>query len=244
MRRTLLKPDLLEPDEFVQGTSCPDWSAPRREVPPVGFSAPDQHEGVFDAPAATPQHLAQLADEIAQMRAQLSQVLAHVKQRLVLGEAPRLPPRRGRLIRGDARQTSLPFVPKELSPILNAIENSEAIAGRQPDPTDDVPLACSRETWQRATRILIDHALAVWEKIKVVTRAPTIAAGPDGSIDLYWTASPYGLLINVPATPMEPATYFGDDATNPDSNRTSGKLDPTKPIDVGILMWLAHTAEK
>jgi hypothetical protein len=244
MRRTLLKPDLLEPDEFAQGTSCPDWSVPRHEVRPVGFSAPDQHEGVFDAPAGTAQHLAQLADEIARMRAQLSQVLAQVKQRLALGEAPRLPSRRGRLIRGDASQTALPFVPKELSPILDAIENSEAIAGRQPDPTDDAPLACSHETWQRATRMLLDHALAVWEKIKVVIRAPTISAGPDGSIDLYWTAAPYGLLINVPAAPEEPATYFGDGATNPDSNRTNGKLDPTKPTDVGILMWLAHTAEQ
>jgi hypothetical protein len=240
MRRTLLKPDLLEPDEFVQETSCPDWSVPRREVRPVGFSTPDLDEGVFDAPVATVQHLAQLADEIAQMRAQLSRVLAQVKQRLVLRKAPRLPSSGERSIQSVA----LPFVPREMSPILVAIENSETIVDRQPDPSDDLPLVCSRETWQRATRILIDHALSVWERIKVVIRPPIISAGPDGSVDLYWTAAPYGLLVNVPADPKQPATYFGDDATSPDSTHTSGKLDPTKPIDVGVLMWLAHTAEQ
>jgi hypothetical protein len=127
---------------------------------------------------------------------------------------------------------------------LDAIENSRTIVTRQPDPSDDLTLACSQETWQRASKILIEHALAVWGKINMVIRAPAISAGPDGSVDLYWTAAPYGLLVNIPLDPKQPATYFGDDATNPDANRTSGTLDPTKPTAVGILMWLAHTADQ
>ena len=135
-------------------------------------------------------------------------------------------------------------MPAELSPVADAIENSKEVLNRPPDPSDDLSLRCSQEAWHRATKILIDHALSIWEKAKVVIRPPVIAAGPDGSVDLYWTAAPYGLLLNVPADPKQPATYYGDDATNPDSNRTSGKLDPTKPIDMGVLMWLAHTAEQ
>ena len=138
----------------------------------------------------------------------------------------------------------MPFLPTDLSPISDAIENSKVIFNRPPDPSDDLALRCSQETWRRAIKILTDHALSVWEKAKTVIRSPVISAGPDGSVDLYWTAEPYGLLLNVPADPTQPATYFGDDATNPDSNRTSGKLNSSKLIDPGVLMWLAHTAEQ
>ena len=135
-------------------------------------------------------------------------------------------------------------MPTELSPIAKAIEHSKGIFNRPPDPSDDLALICSQEAWQRAAKILTDHALSIWEKAKVAIRPPVISAGPEGSVDLYWTAAPYGLLLNVPADPKQPPTYYGDDAANPDSNRTCGKLDPTKPTDIGVLMWLAHTAEQ
>ncbi len=177
------------------------------------------------------------------MRAQFSRELARIERKLSHGRVTRPGLRRGKRSRGG-QQIVLPFLPNELSPILDAVEKSKAIVNRQPDPGEDIPLTCSDETWQRATRLLIDHALVVWEKIKAVIQSPVISAGPEGSVDLYWTAAPYGLLLNVPADPKEPATYFGDDATNPDLNRTTGKLDAMKPIDVGVLMWLAHTAEQ
>jgi hypothetical protein len=189
------------------------------------------------------QDVTRLAAEIAQMRAQFSQTLSEIEQKLSIGKGPRLRSPRTRLARRGAEQSDLPFMPIELSPIIEAIENSKVIFNRHPDPSDDLALLCSQETWQRATKLLIDHALVIWEKAKVAIRPPAISAGPDGSVDLYWTAAPYGLLLNVPADSQQPATYFGDDSTNPDSNHTSGKLDRTKPIDIGVLMWLAHTAE-
>lgn len=243
MKGTPLRADLQEPDEFPEGANCSDWHLPQREVQPVGFPIQHSHEGLSKAPAVTIHDFARLAAEVAQMRVKFSRVLSEIEQKLSLAKGRR-PSRRTRLARRTAEQSVLPFMPSELSPVADAVEDSRGIFNRQPDPSDDLALACSQETWRRATKILIDHALSIWEKLTVAIRPPVISAGPEGSVDLYWSSDPYGLLLNVPADPKQPATYFGDDATNPDSNRTSGKLDPGKPIDVGILMWLAHTAEQ
>jgi hypothetical protein len=152
--------------------------------------------------------------------------------------------RKTKPLRRFGGQGVLPFLPTELSSIADAIEKSKVIPNHPLNPSDEFELTCSQETWRRAIKVLTDHALSVWEKARIVIRPPRISVGPDGSIDLYWTAAPYGLLVNVPADPNEPATYYGDDAANPDSNRTSGNMNPTKPIDIGVLMWLAHTSEQ
>lgn len=237
-----MKPDLLESDELQEGASCPDWRVPRRDVRPVGFPSLHSHEGVFNVPTIAAEDFDRLAREVAQLRAQFSQALLEVEKKVSAGMASRVSPRKTRRPRTGPGQSFLPILPTELALVADAIENSKVIFNRLSDPLDENALSCSRETWQRATQLLTDHALSVWEKAKVTIRPPTISAGPEGSVDLYWTAAPYGLLLNVPADPRQPATYFGDAAANPDSNRTSGKIDPTKPIDVGVLMWLAHTA--
>lgn len=243
MRRNPINIELLEVEEPGGKTDCSDWLPSReREMQPVGFAAPQSHEDWSNAPAITTQDVYRLAVELAQMREQISRQLTEIQQKLSQRKEPRLRWRRTKPTRKDAGQRVLPFLPTELSPISDAIENSKAIFNRLPDPSDDLALTCSQETWRRATKILTDHALSVWEKAKAVIRPPVISAGPDGSVDLYWTATPYGLLLNVPADPAQAATYYGDDATNPDSNRASGKLDSTRLIDPGVLMWLAHTA--
>jgi hypothetical protein len=243
MRRNLIDfdtPQLEEPDVRA-GRSA--WQ-PCREMRPIGFPASRSQEDWSKAPALATQDVYRLAVELAQMREQISQQLTEIQQRLSQRKEPRLRWRKTKPYRKNAGQRVLPFLPTDLSPISDAIENSKVIFNRPPDPSDDLALTCSQETWQRAIRILTDHALSVWEKAKAVIRSPVISAGPDGSVDLYWTAAPYGLLLNVPADPTQPATYFGNDAANPDSNRTSGKLDSTRLIDPGVLMWLAHTAEQ
>ena len=245
MRRNPISIELLEVEEPGEKTGCSDWlPSGEREMQPVGFAAPQSHEDWSKAPAITTQDVYRLAVELAQMRKQISQQLNEIQQKLSQRKEPRLRWRRTKPDRKDTSQRVLPFLPTDLSPISDAIENSKIIFNCTPDPSDDLALACSHETWRRAIKILTDHTLSVWEQTKLVIRPPVISAGPDGSVDLYWTAAPYGLLLNVPANPEQPATYFGDDATNPDSNRTSGKLDSSKPIDLGVLMWLAHTAER
>ena len=240
MKERQLKPDSLRLEESPEGIGCPDWSMPQREVQPTGFPFRHSHEVFPKTSSVAIQDVALLATEVAKLRAQFSQTLAVIEGKLSLRKVSRS--RKTKFARKF--QTDLPLIPPELSPIAEAIENSKAVCTRQPGRDEDSGLVCSEETWKRATKILLNHGLAIWEKAKVVIRSPTISAGPDGSVDLYWTAAPYGLLLNVPGDPQQPATYFGDDAMNPDSNRTSGKLDSTKPTDIGVLMWLAHTAEQ
>lgn len=233
-------PPQAEQPDVRSGRS--DWGR-CPEMPSVGLAASHSREDWSNAPAITTQTVSQLVREFAVMREQIFQQFAEIQKRLSQREEPRLRRRRTKPTRKDAGQSVLPLLPAELSPISDVIENSKEIFNRSPDPSDDLVLTCSEETWRRATRILTDHALWIWEKAKAVIRPPVISAGPDGSIDLYWTDDPYGLLLNVPADPGQPATFYGDDAAKPDSNRTSGELDPTKPNAVGILMWLAYTAK-
>ena len=242
MKRNPIDFDTLQVEERGGRTRRSGW-LPCREMQPIGFAAPHSQEDWSKAPAIASQDVYRLAVELAQMREQISQQLAEIQQKLSQRKDPRLRWRRTKPASKDAGQRALPFLPTELSPISVAIENSKVIFSRPPDPSDDLALKCSQETWRRATKILTDHALSIWEKAKLVIRSPVISAGPDGSVDLHWTAAPYGLLLNVPADLAQPATYYGDDAKNPDSNRTSGKLDSTGLIDPGVLMWLAHTAE-
>lgn len=134
--------------------------------------------------------------------------------------------------------------PRALSSISKAIEKSREIMSRPQDPSDDLGPVFAEQTWCRAVDILTAHAKWVWKNTRIKVKPPVILDGPKGSIDIYWEPAPYGLLLNVPANPEEPATYYGDDAKNPDSNHTSGKIDPKKLVDPGVLAWLAYMGQK
>ena len=139
---------------------------------------------------------------------------------------------------------SVRALPAALSSISEAIEKSKEIVNRPQDTSDEIGTVCAQETWQRAVDILAAHTRKVWMYARVKVKAPIISPGPKGSVDIYWLPFPYGLLLNVPANLEEPVTYYGDDAENPDSNYTSGKIQPTEKIDPGVLAWLAHMEEK
>lgn len=239
MKKYLNSPSPSEAEDFGA-----NWTAPCRGIQPPGFTIPHQHEEWPDARIVSAQEFARFSAEFIELRELMSEMRSEIKRALSQSKELRLRERKVRRTGQNMGQGVLPFLPKELRAISEAIENSRVSFNRQPDPSDDLSGVCSREAWERAMKILIGHALSVWEKLKLVIHPPVISPGPDGSVDLYWTAAPYGLLINVPADPKLPATYFGDDATSPDSTHTSGKLDPMKHIDVGALMWLAHIAEQ
>lgn len=240
MKKMPINPEDSEVDPRVKKAHCSDWTPPHREMQPTGFAAPHLREDWSAAPAIPIKDVYQLAGELTEMRERISQQLIEIQQRLSQFKKPCS--RSTRPTRKNADQGVLALLPGELSPISDAIESSKEIFSRPPDPSDE--LVYSQETWQRAIKLLIAHALSIWEKAKIAIRPPVISAGPDGSVDLYWTAASYGLLLNVPTDPHQAPTYYGDDTANPESNRISGKLDPTKPTDIGVLMWLAHTAEQ
>ena len=133
-------------------------------------------------------------------------------------------------------------VPVALTPIAQAIRQSHRIVDREAECDEEEVLSCCEETWRRAMKILISHAMTAWHDRRIVVKVPIISAGPDGSIDLYWRAKPYGLLLNVPARADDCPSYYGDDRDSPDTNKTSGELKPGAVVDPGVLMWLAHAA--
>ncbi|MBN2559966.1 MAG: hypothetical protein JXQ75_03440 [Phycisphaerae bacterium] len=133
-------------------------------------------------------------------------------------------------------------LPPALAAVAQAVRDSHSIVEREAEWDEEQAevLTCSEDTWRHAMEILVLHAKTVWYERGVVVNVPTISAGPEGSVDLYWTAEPYGLLLNVPADADESPSYYGDDRENPDTNRTSGKLKPGAVVDPGVLMWLVH----
>lgn len=135
-----------------------------------------------------------------------------------------------------------PSLPHALESLSQAIRDSHNIVDREAEWDEDEVLSCCEDTWRRAMEVLMSHAKAVWRDRRIVIKAPTISAGPDGSVDLHWRCEPYSLLLNVPAGADECPSYYGDDRDNPDTNRTSGELKPGSMVDLGMLMWLAHTA--
>jgi hypothetical protein len=134
----------------------------------------------------------------------------------------------------------MPKLPGELRKVSDTISGSHQIVNRNPEPDEEFVLTVSESTWRRAVDLLVAHASQVWDFAGIAIKPPVISAGRDGSVDLYWHVEPYGLLVNVPATADQPPTYYGDDRSSPETNKTSGEVKPNRPTDPGILMWLAH----
>jgi hypothetical protein len=68
----------------------------------------------------------------------------------------------------------------------------------------------SKDTCERATRFLLNHARWFWNRHGIIVDAPRIVAGPHGSIDIYWKDENAELLLNVPADPRKSITCYGD----------------------------------
>ena len=91
----------------------------------------------------------------------------------------------------------------------------------------------SRETFDRAVTFLNNH----WEHLKrfrIQPPVPTIAPGPEGSIDLHWKRQSWELLVNIPANVDELAAFYGD---NYGAQKIRGSVDP-KTFNFGIAAWL------
>lgn len=89
-------------------------------------------------------------------------------------------------------------------------------------------------TWKRSIRFIQDHIHWLWRKYALVIDAPDILPGPDGSIDIHWETKNYELLINIPADPSEPASFYGDDYGN---SSIRGTFKP-ESYNLGLLSWL------
>jgi len=95
--------------------------------------------------------------------------------------------------------------------------------------------AYSAETWDRAVKFLRNQASWLRQHLCITLEAPRILPGPHGSIDLHWDTDGYELLVNIPANPETPVSFYGDDRGK---ISIKGTLDPST-YNRGLLMWLA-----
>ena len=63
---------------------------------------------------------------------------------------------------------------------------------------------------------------------------PNIGPGPRGTIDLHWKQKNWELLVNIPATVDQMASFYGD---NYGVQKIGGSIDPTA-FNLGIANWL------
>jgi len=119
--------------------------------------------------------------------------------------------------------------------IRDAIESSRTILGLNDNWDDGGAVGYSQEVWERATQLLQKLATLAFHSLGVMIDPPRILPGPDGSIDVLWKTDRYELLVNFPADPAEPASYYGDNKLG--NMPIKNTFDPSKP-DRKLVAWL------
>ena len=95
--------------------------------------------------------------------------------------------------------------------------------------------AYSSGTLKIVEEFITIHSTYVWGQLELELPVPTIAPGPDGSIDLHWKNQQWELLVNIPPSGSnEPAVFYGD---NYGVEKIRGSFDP-KEVSMVIAAWL------
>ncbi|HEX3556343.1 MAG TPA: hypothetical protein VIA62_24250 [Thermoanaerobaculia bacterium] len=121
--------------------------------------------------------------------------------------------------------------------LFTAINESRELLTLTEDWDEAGSPAIEPKTWERATDWVKRYAELLWDRRGIVLPAPRILPGPDGSIDIHWKTPRRELLLNIPANPEEPASYYGDDFG---SDKKKGILE-TGALDMGLVSWLTAT---
>jgi len=133
-----------------------------------------------------------------------------------------------------SRSFTLPVIKK----LQDAIQQSQFILELGDDWDEEGSSSYSESTLKRAQSFLLKNAVQLWRRHKTCFDPPIIEPGPYGSIDLHWRAPKRELLINVPANPEEPISYYGDDKEEGTENAIRGKnLDQSTDTE-WIFLWL------
>ncbi len=109
---------------------------------------------------------------------------------------------------------SLPYVadlPPQLENLDRAIQKSRYMLDFPDNWDEEGSPAYSVNTWNIAVFFISNYAAWVLDTFKIVIPTPKILHGPNGSIDLFWKQDHFNLLINIPASKDENATFYGDD---------------------------------
>jgi len=128
---------------------------------------------------------------------------------------PRTPIKREkyRLARGTVRITLTPnksiTLPGWLSGLTDTIKESTSILEIGDNWDEYGSPGYDEGTLVRAINLLVLYARKIRDENEIIINAPRICASKDGSIDLFWEADTYKLLINVPREETAMATYYG-----------------------------------
>lgn len=133
-------------------------------------------------------------------------------------------------------ETENETLPTALSHIQDAIDKSRYILDLNDDWDEEGSPGYEEQVWRRAVDFLSSTAVQLWTTSGLVTEAPRITPGPDGSIDVHWRIPNHELLLNVPANPQEPAAYYGD---NSRGHIVKGSLDPSAE-NKWLFVWLTE----
>jgi hypothetical protein len=126
-------------------------------------------------------------------------------------------------------------IPVEMKSLVDRIRLSQGVLKPEDEPEDDghPPL---EETWQRASRFVLNASLGYWGSRQAVPPTPAISAGPEASIDIVWRRGDKFVAANVPEEPVDIVTIYGRDPSRP-NRRLRVEEDPE--IDGSwILEWL------
>lgn len=90
--------------------------------------------------------------------------------------------------------------------------------------------------FDRAETFLRTQSREMKKRLGCFPPTPNISPGPNGSADLHWEQTNWGLLVNVPSTTDDQATFYGD--CKEGAARIKDSFDPAN-WNLGIMSWLS-----
>ena len=102
-------------------------------------------------------------------------------------------------------------LPKELSAIVQEIENSKTILSFEAGWDAENALPVDKEIWLQASGFLLRYALRVFNLFSLALDAPDINPCPNGSIDLSWRTKSARMLVNIRKENSEMLAFFYGD---------------------------------
>ncbi|HEX9988460.1 MAG TPA: hypothetical protein VGE45_08290 [Chloroflexia bacterium] len=167
--------------------------------------------------------------------------------RIQQGRAVYLPIRTARGYTGTLAAASIvtgeeiPVLPSNLSwEVVEAelsaeLTRSERLLMLEPNWDGEDSPGYTPEVLDRARHLIELTVKQLFDQPRVEKVVPSIDAGPNGSIDVYWQNADRELLVNIPAAEGELAEFYGTDDTGA---QVKGKLDPGT-AQGWLVAWIA-----
>lgn len=111
-------------------------------------------------------------------------------------------------------------LPTALTEIADAIKASRSMLALPDNWDGEGSPGYDDATWCRAIAVVVQASTAAWRQQDQRPPVPQISKGPEGSIDILWQVGTSKALINVPADPAQPTTFF---AYDPERGRQLGE---------------------